>query len=99
MARRAARVDANQKEIVLALRKAGYSVTPVHTVGDGFPDLAVGKYGRTWLVEIKDGAKPPSKRKLTPDEEKWHLNWQGAAIVGTSPEDIICQIHSGGVCD
>jgi len=94
MARRAARVDVNQPEIVATLREAGYSVTPTHMVGNGFPDIVVGRNGYNWLVEIKDGDKPPSAQKLTDDEEKWHLNWRGTAIVANSAEDLLDQINA-----
>jgi hypothetical protein len=62
-ARRAQRRDANEKEIVKALRAAG---AYVH-VGGPF-DILVGYKGTWWIVEIKDGAKRPSQRKLTKDE-------------------------------
>lgn len=79
--RRAARVDANQNEIVQALRDVGASVAVTSMIGEGFPDLVVGFRGRNYLFEIKDGSKPPSKRKLTPDEQEWHDLWRGAADV------------------
>ena len=63
--RRAAAVDANQSEIVAALRKAGVTVTPLHQVGGGCPDLLCGFRGVNTLLEVKDHAKPPSARKLT----------------------------------
>jgi len=89
MIRRAAKVDANQPEIVAALRKAGASVTPLHAVGSGFPDLAVGYRGTNHLLEVKDGAKPPSARKLTDDEAAWHATWRGsAAVVKDIPEAL-----------
>ena len=81
MARRAAKVDANQAEIVKELRKAGASVTPTHAAGDGFPDLAVGYQGKTFLLEVKDGNKPPSARTLTPPQVKWHGQWLGHKAV------------------
>ncbi len=69
--RRAARIDVNQPEIVQALRKAGAVVTPIHTIGQGVADLLV-SYRQKWLVlEVKDGAKPPSARELTTDERTW----------------------------
>lgn len=39
------------------------------------------------LMEVKDGAKPPSARRLTPDQLDWHAAWQGGALaVVDSPE-------------
>jgi|GEM_PF-5567154 len=58
--RRSARIDRNQPEIVEALRKLGASVQPLHTAHDGIPDLLVGYQGRNFLLEVKDGTKPPS---------------------------------------
>ena len=69
MPRRMARVDANQPAIVAALRKAGCKVTPLSMVGQGCPDLLVWGPGRWILMEVKDGTKVPSARKLTPDEQ------------------------------
>lgn len=90
MARRyAAKVDANQGEIVKALRDAGASVTPTHAAGEGFPDLAVGFRGQTFLIEVKDGAKPPSKRGLTDPQKEWHATWRGQkAVVATVAEAL-----------
>lgn len=89
MTRRAAKVDANQPAIVAALRRAGASVTPLHMVGSGFPDLAVGYRGVNHLLEVKDGSKPPSARRLTDDEEEWHATWRGSVrIVSSVPEAL-----------
>ena len=49
--RQAAKVDANQSEIVAALRKAGYSVEVGHD------DILVGYQGKTYWYEIKDPEK------------------------------------------
>jgi hypothetical protein len=49
-------------------------------VGKGVPDLLVGFRGVTLLMEIKDGKKPPSDRKLTTDQQKWHAEWRGGAL-------------------
>lgn len=70
MSRRAARVDANQPAIVAALRREGVRVFDTHRLGSGFPDLvALHRDGRSVvLIEVKDGSKPPSARRLTDDE-------------------------------
>lgn len=47
--RRAARVDANQKEIVRAWRQVGARVALTHMVGNGFPDAVVGFRGQVLL--------------------------------------------------
>jgi hypothetical protein len=88
--RRAAAVDANQQGIIGALRKAGASVQPLHTVGQGCPDLLCGFRGQTHLIEIKDGAKSPSRRALTPDQMTWHALWWGrpVAVVKSIPEAL-----------
>lgn len=79
--RRAAKVDANQREIVAALRAAGCTVQHLHTVGKGCPDILVGYRGTNLLLELKDERKPKSARKLTPDEADWHAKWQGQVCV------------------
>jgi Holliday junction resolvase len=78
--RRAARTDENQEQIVKALRAVGASVQSLAAVGHGVPDLLVGYEGKNILIEIKDGNKTPSKRKLTDDQVKWHDNWNGGAV-------------------
>jgi Holliday junction resolvase len=75
--RRAAKVDANHAEIVDALRLIGVSVASTAAIGKVFPDLVVSDGSRTLLIEIKDGEKSPSKRKLTEDQEKFAAAWRG----------------------
>lgn len=87
--RRAAKVDDNQAEIVAALRRAGCSVCSLAGVGKGCPDLAVGLRGVTYMLEIKDGRKPPSKQRLTPDEQAWHDAWRGHATVVRSVDEAL----------
>lgn len=87
--RRIAKVDANQSEIVAALRKIGASVTPTHQIGNGFVDLVVGWRAKNYLFELKDGTKPPSARRLTDDEAIWFGTWKGEAHVVESAEQAI----------
>lgn len=82
--RKRAKVDANQPEIVEALRKCGCTVLHLHAVGGGCPDILVGFRKVNVLVEIKDGSKPPSKRNLTPDQEDFFASWRGQASVVSS---------------
>ena len=70
-----ARVDANQKLITAALRAVGAEVQPIHQLSHGVPDLMVCYRGQIYLMEVKDGDKPPSQRKLTADEASWHARW------------------------
>jgi len=79
--RRAAKIDANQPDIVKALLDAGCSVHSLAAVGKGMPDLLVGRCGANFLLEVKDGAKPPSERKLTPDQVEWHAAFRGQVTV------------------
>lgn len=79
-------VDANQNEIVEALRKAGCSVSPISQAGEGVPDLIAGFRGVNYLLEVKDGSKPPSKQKLTVKQRKWHDQWLGSVSIVNSVE-------------
>lgn len=78
--RYANRIDANQNKIVDGLRKAGAYVRII-SQGDGIPDLLVGYNGYTILMEVKDGDKPPSARKLTEAEQKFFDEWDGGMLV------------------
>ena len=89
MTRYAARADANQAEIVQALRAIGATVQHLHTVGKGCPDLLVGFRRQNWILELKDGNKPPSKRQLTDDEAEWHQAWNGSVVVVKSVDEAI----------
>ena len=86
--RRAAKIDRNQPEIVAALRAVGCTVQPLHTVGQGVPDLLVGVAGKTLLLECKDHKQPPSARMLTEDQLKWHAAWNGGPLA------VVCDVES-----
>ena len=88
------RVDANQKQIVESLRKIGCSVTVLSMVGKGCPDILVGKDGKNFLFEIKDGEKVPSQKKLTPDEVKFRDNWRGQVDIVESINDAVAIIFA-----
>ena len=93
----AKRVDVNQNEIVLALRAVGVEVFISSGIGHGFPDLVCDFYGKLLLIEVKDGSKPPSKRKLTRAEDdfygKWHLHM---SIVGSVSEALgLARLYRG----
>ena len=88
--RRAARVDANHGEIIAALRRAGCVVHDTSRQGGGFPDcIAATPRGRLVMLEIKDGAKPPSARKLTDAEAEFHATWGHHVAVVTSAADAL----------
>lgn len=82
MARRtAARTDDNQTELVGILRSLGMCVEITSAAHGGMTDLVVGYGGITVLVEVKDGNKPPSDRKLTPAQTRFHERFHGAITV------------------
>lgn len=70
--RYAKRVDANQDQIVSALRAAGAYVWII-----GLPvDLLVGFKGQTFLVEVKDGPK----KRLTALQADFFESWAGGTL-------------------
>ena len=61
------RRDANEARLVALWTDAGGIWYPQKRE-TGFDGIAIFR-GRTWLVEIKDGAKPPSAQALTDNEK------------------------------
>ena len=83
------KIDDNHKEIVNALISVGASVQSLAATGKGVPDLLVGFKGENFLLEVKDGRKPPYQRKLTNAQQSWHGKWCGSvSIVNNSDEAI-----------
>jgi Holliday junction resolvase len=87
--RTAARTDNNHKQIVSALREIGCSVLSLAALGKGVPDLLVARNGRSWLIEIKDGSKSPSKRKLNQDQINFKATWRGQWAVAETVQEAI----------
>lgn len=86
---RVARVDANQAEIVDLFRRCGWSVHCTHTVGNGFPDLVVGKHGLNILLEIKNPAQSKRDQRLTKAEAEFHETWRGRVFVVQSASEAL----------
>lgn len=81
--------DGNHAELVSQLLGVGYSVLDTADLGHGAPDLVVGANGINLLLEIKNPEQPPSKRKLTPDEQDFRDSWRGQYAVVETLEDVI----------
>lgn len=93
--RRAAKIDSNQNKVVTLLRKIpGVSVAVTSALGKGFPDLVIGRNGKNYLVELKDGDKFKSQQKLTPEESKWHDEWRGQVAVCANIDEVLNTINN-----
>lgn len=73
--------DKNEPNIFAILRNHGFSVHPLDTPADAI----VGRKGRTYLVEVKDGPKA----KLTPPQKKFKESWRGDYIVLRNEDEAI----------
>ena len=86
--RRDCRPDANHKEISKAFERLGWSVLYIHQIPNS-ADILVGKCHHNIVIEIKDGSKPPSKRKLTPGEIGFRDRWKGDYRIVTCLQDVL----------
>lgn len=86
--RYAKRRDANEREIIDALEAAGCSV-----VQSDVCDLLVGRAGVSYLLEVKDGSKAPSRRKLTPSQVKLQAGWKGQYAVVHNIDEALKAVH------
>ena len=95
---RAERRDANESEIIAALRDAGCEVWQLCAKEPA--DLLVYRMGMyadeddLVMLEVKDGSKPPSARKLTAKQVETHKTWP-VHVVNTVAEAL--QVVRGGV--
>lgn len=85
---RAKRVDRTQKAIAAALVATGWSVTLLHAVGGGCPDILAGKWGQTYLFEVKTPEEAArlergtSHNKATAARQKtWKDGWRGGPVI------------------
>lgn len=87
--RKYGRVDTNHAEIVDCFKSMGCSVYSLANVGE-IPDLLVSvSRDCTFLVEIKDGNKPPSQRKLTEVQKAFHQRWKGKIYLVTCIDEVL----------
>ena len=90
---KALRVDHSQKEIIRALEMLGATVTVIHGIEAGIPDLLVGYRGENHLVECKT----PKIGYLSPAQKNWHARWRGGKpwVIRTANE-VVDLIHTLG---
>lgn len=84
MTRYAAKIDANQPDIVDAFRKLGICVKHMHTAGHGVPDLLLAYGGYVRLAEIKT-----EKGRLTKAQKEWAADWTGGIYLIRNVDDVI----------
>lgn len=89
--RYAKRRDANEREVIDALLAVGCSVLQTDGV-----DLVVGYRGVNYLIEVKDGSKPKSERKLTKAQLDLRQSWRGQYSVVESVDQALCVISGMG---
>ena len=85
--RRAAKLDANQTQVVSALEAAGVSVLGLAALGKGKPDILACKGGKAILMEIKNPKTARGRMGANPAQEKFIQAWRGCpAVVVDGPE-------------
>jgi hypothetical protein len=81
--------DANEPEIVAALRAVGASVTLL----DQPCDLLIGYRGANYLFEVKSLSEAKTHKRRTEDQRKRQDEWKGLPITTVySPEDALCSL-------
>lgn len=90
----AAKLDANHNEVREHLEKNGYTCFSTAQLGHDFPDLIVARDKFTGLVEVKDGSKPPSRRKVSHGQESFRKTWPGIVITALSGPHALMQLEA-----
>lgn len=84
------RRDSTHKEVRSCLRELGATVFDTGDVGGSFPDLVVGIYGRTHLVEVKG-----PKTKVSDGQSAFASDWMGAPVVVIRSRQQACEWMKG----
>ncbi|MFC0246816.1 hypothetical protein ACFOLL_13085 [Falsochrobactrum ovis] len=88
--RYAAKRDAVEPEIVMALQRCGFSVIRMDTP----VDLLAGFRGVSYLVEVKSGSKGYAK-SLNPNQQTFAAQWNGGPVyILRSSDDAIAWAQS-----
>jgi hypothetical protein len=80
------RADLNQNEIVKALRSVGVTVHITNQVGNGFPDLVCGVFGKNFLIEVKN---KETRGRLTAEQEIFLDKWKGKVFVVETVDEAL----------
>ena len=84
MSRWARKTDSNQSDIIKALESVGCTVLDLSRVGQGCPDILVGRADRCYLLEIKS-----PKGKLNKAQRKFRDTWRGSFAVVRSGQQAL----------
>lgn len=98
MSRYAHKVDANHWDIANALEMIGVGVVDTSALGE-FVDLCTFHRGIVRLLEVKDGEKVPSARKLTIAQMRLHeaARIHGVTIHVVTSVDAALRLHGARV--
>ena len=83
------RKDRNHNEIKELFEGMGLTVWDAAGGHGGIPDLIVGYGCVSALVEVKDGKKAPSERRLTSSQNDYFVKMQGANFVVKNVDEAI----------
>jgi hypothetical protein len=85
--RRANRRDSNHREVINEFEKLGWEVLDIADLKNCC-DIVAAVNNITICVEIKDGSKPPSQRKLTSGEDAFMKRWKGLWFKVETLDDV-----------
>lgn len=78
------RVDANQAEIIAALRRIGYSVLSLTKMGNGCPDLLASRAKQNLLLEVKS-----DRGELRESQSDFAKTWNAPVYVVRNADDVL----------
>lgn len=88
-----ARKDANHNELVALFERLGCTVAQMHACGvPGFPDIAVGSMGRTFLVELKNPNSRYGRSGLNANQSAFARDWRGGKVYMASTTDEVVNL-------